>query len=71
MSADNEFAQHAGDTQYHDTGKVYQDKGCSAILTSHVWESPYIAQTYSRTGCSQYDTYSASEVSSMIAHMLF
>ncbi len=56
MSSDYEFAQHTGDAQYHDASKIYEDKGCSTILASHVGETPYITQAYCRTGCGQYDT---------------
>jgi len=43
MSADDELAHHAGYAEKHYAHYVYQNEGCTAILSNHVWEAPYVA----------------------------
>ena len=65
----DKLADHPWYAEQHDTSDINQDKGCPAVLTSHVGEPPYVAQAYCRPCRCQYDAYLATEVTTFL-HLL-
>ena len=53
MAADDELADHTGDAEQHATN-INQDECRAAVLSRHIWETPHVAQSYSRTGGGEY-----------------
>ena len=45
MSADDELANHARQSQHQDAGNVNDDEDSSAVLSCHIGKTPHIAQS--------------------------
>jgi len=52
---DDEFCRHHGNSKKDDTRQIENDKGCTTILPSFDWKTPYIAQPDRAAGSSHYD----------------
>ena len=64
MTTDDELTQHAGNAKQQHAAQVDKDEGSTTVLAGHIGESPYIAQSDSRSCRCKNDAQFASEVRS-------
>ena len=61
MATNNELTDHARQAQQEDAGDIDQDECSTTVLTSHIGETPHIAQTDGGTRRGQHHTQLAAE----------
>ena len=62
VATNQKLADHDGQTQHQNTDDIDNDEGCSTILSCLDGKTPYVAQSYCRTCCSQDGAYFRTEV---------
>ena len=65
MTADDELADHTGNAEQQDAEHVDDDEHGATVLTRHIREAPYIAQTYGRARRGQDNTKFTTETGSL------
>ena len=54
MAANDKFAEHARDTKQQHATEIHHYESRASIVTSHVWETPYVAKSNGTTSRGEY-----------------
>jgi hypothetical protein len=71
MTANDNLTNHTWDAHSQYAQAINHDKGTTTILSGHIWETPYIAQSGCRTGGSQNHSKLTSKICSCHFFVIF